>query len=246
LPRPLSRACAVSKPPQGDPSIDALADSIESAWDSGEFKRAANLFHTARKISFTEFQNSYRLVSLLTEYLCSAKLYREGSLAADILVAVFPNLFQAHVLRARTLTMLRLWEGVAQEIAVIRRLQPTLKFLSAFEQEIAASAAKDAAASQGTRSRHFDGGEGSRGSTIGGDDSPALDSWANVLRGLVQKDCLPYVIFDTVVCSCFVVLYTYLCNVKAAAAKSTKVTAAPAAAAPVYIQPSAAFRRTRP
>ncbi len=232
---------------QGDPSIDALADSIESAWDSGEFKRAASLFHSAHKISLAEFQNSYRLISLLTEYLSCAKLYREGLLAADILVATYPNLFQAHVLRARALTMLRLWEAAAQEIGIVRRLQPSLKFLPAYEHEVKTSAAKDATASHvSTRSFHSDGGDSTYGPAAGSDDGSALDSWSSILRGLIQRDCLPYVIFDTVVCSCFVVLYTYLCNVKAAAAKSTKCAVTPLAAAPVYAQPAAALRRIRP
>ena len=84
----------------------------------------ASLYQGAQKMSLAEFQNSYRLVALLTRYLSNAKLFREGLLAADILVAVYPNLFQAHMARARALTMLSLWDAALQEIDVVRRLQP--------------------------------------------------------------------------------------------------------------------------
>ena len=229
---------------QGEPSIDSLADSIESAWNSGEFKRAVTLFNSAHRISSSEFRNSFRLVALLTEYLSSAKLHREGLLAADILVALHPNLFQAHLARTRALTMLQLWEAAVQEIAVVRRLQPSLQLLPAYEQEIITAAAKDAAAAQGTRSPHSDSGDG-RGAAAGSDDDRALDSWANIVRALGHREIAPFVIFDAVVCSCFIALYTYLCKAKAATTKATKSTVVPIAAPPP-IPPAVGVRRMRP
>ena len=195
-------------------------------------------------MSSSEFRNSYRLIALLTEYLSSAKLYREGLLAADILVAVYPNLFQAHLARTRALTMLQLWEAAVQEIAVVRRMQPSLHLLPAYEHDIITAAAKDAAASQGTRSLHSDSGD-SRGANTGSDDDRALDSWANIVRALGHRDIIPFVIFDAVVCSCFIALYTYLCKAKAATAKATKSTAVPTTA-PAPIPPAVGVRRTRP
>jgi hypothetical protein len=209
----------------------------------------ATLYRSAQKMSLAEFQNSYRLVALLTRYLSNAKLFREGLLAADILVAVYPNLFQAHMARARALTMLSLWDAALQEIDVVRRLQPSLKFLAAYEKEVRASAAKDVAASEGARSPYSDGADSSRGATAGMDDGLHLDSWSSVLRGIAHPDLLPYVIFDAVVCSCFVVLYTYFCRINAAAAAKTNKSAAAAAAAAAHVlpaAPAAALRRSRP
>ncbi len=239
-------ACAHDLPQQADPSIESLADSIESAWNSGEFKRAAALFRSANKISSSEFRTSYRLVALLTEYLSSAKLYREALLAADILVAIYPNLFQAHLARTRALTMLRLWDAAAMELSVVRRLQPSLQLLSTYHHDISTAAAKDAAA-QGTRPNHSDGAESSRSAHTDTDEAVSLDSWGNILRGLTQREFIPYVIFDTVACSCFIAIYTYLCRTKAAMAKAAKAAAVPAAApVQVLLQPAAALRRSRP
>jgi tetratricopeptide (TPR) repeat protein len=243
----VARACAHNLPQQADPSIESLADSIESAWNSGEFKRAAALFRSANKMSSSEFRISYRLVALLTEYLSSAKLYREALLAADILVAIYPNLFQAHLARTRALTMLRLWDAAAVELSVVRRLQPSLQLLSTYQHDISTAAAKDAAA-QGTRPNHSgdgDGVESSRSAHTDGDEAVTLDSWGNILRGLTHREVVPYVIFDTVACSCFIAIYTYMCRSKAAMAKAAKAAAVPAAA-PLLLQPAVALRRSRP
>jgi tetratricopeptide (TPR) repeat protein len=243
----VARACAHDLPQQADPSIESLADSIESAWNSGEFKRAAALFRSANKMSSSEFRISYRLVALLTEYLSSAKLYREALLAADILVAIYPNLFQAHLARTRALTMLRLWDAAAVELSVVRRLQPSLQLLSTYQHDISTAAAKDAAA-QGTRPNHsVDGAESSRSAHTDGDEDVTLDSWGNILRGLTHREFIPYVIFDTVACSCFIAIYTYMCRSKAATAKAAKAAnAAVPAAAPLPLQPAVALRRSRP
>lgn len=231
---------------QGGPSIDSLADSIESAWNSGEFKRAANLFSAAHKFSASEFRNSFRLVAQLFEYLASAKLYEEGLVAADILVAVYPNLFQAHLYRTRALTMLSLWEAAAQELAVVRRLQPSLQLLSAYAEEISSNAAKDALASQGARAYYHDPVDSYRDGNSSSYDV-RVDSWTNILRGLGSREFIPYVIFDAVVCSCFVALYSYMCKIKAATAKAAKCSVAPIAsvAALAHAQPAALLRRSR-
>jgi tetratricopeptide (TPR) repeat protein len=230
---------------QGDPAIDALADSIENAWNSGDYKRAASLFHSAHKISASEFRNSYRLVALLADYLSSAKLYREGLLAADILVAVHPNLFQAHLARARALTMLRLWDAAVQQLAVVRRLQPSLQFLTAYEREIYAAASSDAADSQGTRPLHYEEGDSNLGAASSSHDDRSLDSWASVLRGLGQGEFVPYVVFDVLTCLCCAAFYAYKCKVESSAAKVAKASNA-LAAAPALIQPTIILRRSRP
>jgi tetratricopeptide (TPR) repeat protein len=231
---------------QGGPSIDALADSIESAWNSGEFKRAVNLFSAAHKFSASEFRNSFRLVAQLVEFLLSSKLYEEALVAADILVAVHPNLFQAHLYRTRALTMLSLWEAAAQELAVVRRLQPSLQLLSVYEEEISSNAAKEALASQGARAHFYDPVDSYRGNSSS-DDVRVADSWSNVIRGLGSREFIPYVIFDAVVCSCFVALYSYMCKIKAATAKAAKCSVAPVApvAALAHVQPAALLRRSR-
>jgi len=231
---------------QGDPAIDSLANSIEAAWNSGEFKRACNIFHSVRKISDAEFRNSYSFVSLLAEYLYSAKLYREGLLAADILVAVYPNLFQAHISRTRALTMLHLWEAAAQEAAVVRRLSPSLPMLTAYEQDMASSAAKHAAASQGALP-HSDIGDAHRAPGASSDDDVVANTWSNILHGLFQaseREFIPYIIFDAAVGACFVAVYSYMVKIKAATAKASKAVVAPAAAVNV-VQPAAAPRRPR-
>jgi hypothetical protein len=226
--------------PQGDPSIDSLARSIEITWASGEFKRALSLFHSAHKISASEFRNSYSLVHLLVEYLSSAKLHHEGLLAADILVAVYPNLFQAHLSRARALCRLHLWEAAAQEVALVRRMQPALYLLSSYEQEIL-SMAKEAAGAP-----PYPGiSDGGHSANAAGDvDGHATESWSTILRGLSSREYIPYVVFDAVVCSCFVALYSYMCKIKAATAKAAK-SSITVAAAPLHAQAPPAPRRAR-